>query len=205
MAKKILFSSTNKGKIQQFQYVADYYKYDVTITSVYKEHPEITAYNEDYPTQQEIVENGAREIYQQIKQPIIVEDTIFCIDALGGKPGLTANDYLKEKGRQGILEEMKGIKNRKAQIISIVCFYDGELFVSFKNVVHGEISKKELYKEGEPIWVGPTLIPFGGGFNAIFVSNKAKKTIAELTAEQGLEYGYREPNFKAVLNYILKK
>lgn len=206
MIREILFASTNKGKLAEFQYVADYYKLPVKIICVYQRFPEIYAYDEDFSTQEEIIEHGAREIFSQVNQPIIVEDTILTVESLGGLPGLTAKDYLKEKGRLGLIKEMEGKENRNAQIISIVGYYDGKLLTSFKKVIEGSITEKEIYKEGQPLWIAPSKeVVSGGGFNAIFLSKAAGRTLADMTAEEGLKYGYREPNVKAVLEYILRE
>jgi len=201
--QQILFASSNKSKLEQFQYVADAADLKVTIVSAYKQFPGIKPYEEEYETQYEIVEKGAREIYAQTKQPVVVEDTILEVDALDGRPGLHASDYLKEKGRTGLIQDLQGKLNRAARITSIVGYFDGKLFVSNKNVIEGRIAHKESYKEGEPTWVGPTHHPFGGGFNSIFVTNATDKTLADHTAEEGLEYGYREPNFRAILDLLV--
>lgn len=201
--KTILFASSNQAKIEQFQYVADSYGMRVKIVSVYDKFPAIRPYDEAYKTHYEIVEKGAREVYSQAKQPVVVEDTILEIDALGGLPGLHANDYLKAKGVQGLLDELQGLTNRAARITSIVGYYDGKLFVSTKNVVEGTIAIEPSYREGEPTWVGPTHHPFGGGFNSVFLVATTGKTLADHSAAEGLRYGYREPNFKLMLDVLV--
>lgn len=201
--KQILFASSNQSKIEQFQYVADTYNLKIRIASVYKEFPTVKSYDEEYDTQFEIVEKGAREIFAQVQHPIVVEDTILEVDALGGLPGLHAHDYLKEKGRTGLLGDLQGKPNRKARITSIVGYFDGKLFISSKNVLEGRIAERESFKEGEPTWVGPTFHPFGGGFNSTFISDASGKTLADHTAKEGLVYGYREPNFKVILDILV--
>lgn len=200
--KEIPFASSNQSKIEQFQYVADAFDVKVKIFSVYDKFPSIKPYDEEYRTNFEIVEKGAREIYAQTQQPVVVEDTIFEVDALDGLPGLHASDYLKEKGVDGLLKELKGVANRAARITSIVGYYDGKLFVSSKNVIEGRIAETVSYLEGEPTWVGPTHHPFGGGFNSIFITSATGKTLADHSAKEGLEYGYREPNFKLILDLL---
>jgi len=200
--QQILFASSNKSKLEQFQYVADSYKFKVKIDSVYAHFPSIKPYDEEYETQYEIVEKGAREIYAQVKQPLVVEDSILEVEALDGLPGLHASEYLKEKGLAGLLADLHDKSSRKAFITSIVGYFDGKLFISSKNVVAGHIAAKQSYKEGEPTWVGPSYHPLGGGFNSIFVVGTTKKTLADYSAQEGLEYGYREPNFKVMLDFL---
>ena len=130
--KEILFASSNQSKLEQFQYVADAFGIKVKIISVYQKFPAIKPYDEEYRTQFEIVEKGAREVYAQTKQPIVVEDTILEVDVLHGLPGLHASEYLKEKGREGLLKDLEGANDRAARITSIVGYFDGQLFISSK-------------------------------------------------------------------------
>lgn len=198
----ILFASSNKSKLEQFQYVADAYGLNVKIISAYAKFSDVKPYDEEYKTQFEIVENGAREIYAQIKQPVVVEDTILEVDALDGLPGLHASDLLKLQGRMAIIQALQGKANRTARVTSMVGYYNGKLFISSKNVIEGHIAEKESYKEGEATWVGPTDHPFGGGFNSTFITNASGKTLADHSAKEGLTYGYREPNFKVILDFL---
>ena len=201
--QEVLFASTNKAKLSQFQFVADFYKFPFRIVSAYGNHPGLAPYSEDYQTQERIVEEGARAIYGNIHTPAVVEDSILAVDVLDGLPGLRSNEYLKKEGRAGLLKALENKKERTARIISIVGYYGGKVFISFKNVVEGTITLEERFKKGEPDWVGPTDNIFGGGFNAVFVPRDSSKTIAEMTAEEGLMAGYREPNFRAVLQYLM--
>lgn len=200
--KQLLFASSNRSKIEQFQFVVDALDFKVKIVSVYEAFAGIKPYSEDYKTHFEIVENGAREVYGQTKTPVVVEDTILEVDALHGLPGLTASEYLKEKGRTGLLRDLQGAQDRTARITSIVGYFNGKVFVSSKTVIEGKIAHTESYKKGEPTWVGPTDHPFGGGFNSIFITNATNKTLADHSAKEGLEYGYREPNFKIILDLL---
>lgn len=199
---EILFASTNQGKLQQFQFVADKLGYPAKIVSVYEKFPNVKSYSEEYNTSEEIAMQGAKEIFSQIKAPVVVEDSIIEIEAFGKGPGVKSNEYLKSKKLAGLLEDMKNKLNRKARIASNVAYYDGNKLRIMSNSVNGHISEKISFRKDEPIWVGPSSHPFGGGFNPIFTHWKKKKTIAEMTAEEGLVHGYREPNFRRVLKQI---
>ena len=199
---EILFASTNPGKLQQFQFVADSLGYPAKIVSVYEKFPEVKPYSEEFRSTDDIVINGAKEIFAKINKPVVVEDSIIEIDAFGKGPGVVSNKYLKERKLAGMLEDMKDKLNRKARIVSTVGYYDGHKMRLLKNAVDGHIAEKISFKKDEPIWIGPSLHPFGGGFNPVFVHHKKKKTIADMTADEGLIHGYREPNFKKVLKHI---
>jgi non-canonical purine NTP pyrophosphatase (RdgB/HAM1 family) len=203
---QILFATTNKAKLEQFQFVADSLHYDIKIVSAYTQFPTLKAYNEDYTTQEEIVTNGSNEIFKQIHTPVVVEDTIFEVDALNGNPGLTASEYLKIYGREGILTELKGTENRKAQMTSYVAYRTENECKIFKQILTGTIATEDRYKVGEPDWVGPTSFKQGGGYSAIFIlDTPGGKTLSELTATECLLCGCREPNFKKVLELVTNK
>ncbi len=201
--QRLLFATTNASKLNQFQFVTDYYNYPFVLVSAYREFPILHAYSEEYGTQQEIVQQGAMEIYNQIHRPIVVEDTIFEVIALGNKPGLLASEYLKIHGRAGLLSEMEDKTNRAATITSMIAHYDGKTLKMFTTTVHGVIADKETYREGEPDWVAPTKSnPFGGGFSAVFIPNGNTRSLADMSKEEVLQFGYRDPNFKHILEYL---
>ena len=195
---EILFASSNKGKIGQFQFVADSLGYPAKIVSVYEKFPEIKTPSEEHNSADELVAKNAKEIFEKAKMPVVIEDSTIEIEAFGKGPGVRSEKYLKEKKLTGLLEEMKGRISRKAKMVSTITHYNGSNMKILKNSVEGHIAEKISFREGEPLWVGP----FGGGFNAVFVHRKKKKTIADMTAEECLAYGYAEPNFRSVLKHI---
>lgn len=201
--KKILFASSNLSKIEQFQFIANLYHIDVEIVSVYSKYPNILPYSEDYNTQYEIVDCGAREVYEQINEPVVVEDTILEVDSLEGQPGLLANEYLREHGRSGLLEELKDEKDRGASITSIIGYFDGKQLVTVKNCLKGQIARVETYKKGEPSWVGPTFTEFGGGFSSIFIPDGLEASLADLDKAEYAKRGYRDPNFYKILQILV--
>ena len=200
--KEILFGTSNKAKLQQLQYIADYYQFPVKVISVKQE------FNVDYEeigkTAEEIAINGAKEIFSKLKKPVLVEDSILEISALGNKPGVKSNDFFKKYRFEGIINLMKDKEDKSAKITSVLVYTDGKQTKLFKHTILGSITDKKRYKEGEPLWVGPTFHPFGGGFNAIFLLKNKDKTLAECAAEEGLELGYREKNFKEFLEFLFK-
>jgi len=99
---------------------------------------------------------------------------------------------------------LKDKKDRSARIVSVVVNFDGEKLNVFENIVEGKIALTEKFKEGEPIWIGPTFHEFGGGYNSIFIPEGETRTLAEMTAEEGIIFGYREKNFKKLLEEINK-
>ncbi|MBW3022865.1 non-canonical purine NTP pyrophosphatase [Candidatus Woesearchaeota archaeon] len=184
---EILFASGNKGKLEEFQFVADKFGYPAKIVSVYDKFPKIKPYSEEHGSSEEIVKNGANEIFDNVKIPVVVEESSVEINAFGKGPGPKTNKYMKEKKVSGLLEEMKEKLDRKATITSILAYNNGSKIQIMKNSVDGHIAEKS--SKGE-------------GINAVFFHPKKKKTFAEMAPEEFLAHGYSGQNFKLVLKHI---
>ena len=203
--KQILFATTNKGKLGQFQYTADHFQLDVQIISLYEKFPHIQPYSEEYESIEQIVRKGSEEIFDQVKEPVVVEDSIFQVFALNNRPGLGSADYLKNRGRHELLVEMQKASDRSAQMISCVAVRTDKDYKLFKNILSGKVAAQEKFKQGEPLWISPTPdAPYGGGYGPIFIpAEPGDKTLAELPASEHITHGSREPNFKRALDYLL--
>lgn len=199
----LLFATGNEAKLLQLQFVADACGYDADVVSAYGAFPDLTAYPEDeqQPPEQ-IAENGARIVFEQIQAPVAVEDTVIRIPYLDAQ-GLTGRHasgaYLFGQGLDGVLEDMADTDRRDAVIVSAVAYHDGAQVHTWQTTVDGRIAHAQRYRPGEPVWVGPTHDPHGGGYNTIFERADTGRTLAEHTATEGLEVGYREPNFRRLL------
>ncbi|MDP2750905.1 MAG: non-canonical purine NTP pyrophosphatase [Nanoarchaeota archaeon] len=202
---KIYFASGNKAKQEQLKYVADYFGYPVEVINA-KEMFKVD-YEENGRTCMDIAVKGAKHVFSKIKKPVVVEDSIIYISALKG-PGLKSNKFLKEKKVEGALNLMKHESDRSCYIESCVVYYDGKILKKFRNKVAGRITYRKSYRQGEPIWVGPSFHEFGGGYNSIYEPwfiEDLGKTLADATKEEGLVYGYRERNFKTLLDFLFEK
>lgn len=204
-APTLLFATGNSAKLQQFQFVADAYAHAVRIESAYDRFPDLEPYPED-PTAppDTIARDGAAFIHRTIQQPVAVEDTVITIPYLVER-GITrryaSNEYLFGRGLEGVLDDMCDADRREAVIRSAVAYHDGDAIHVWTHDVAGRITHKQRYRPGEPIWVGPTHDPMGGGYNVIVELEATGQTLAEHTAEDGLTYGYREPNFRRLLSH----
>lgn len=83
----------------------------------------------------------AQQAYEQLQQPLIVEDSSFHIEALGGFPGPYIKYTVETIGAPGIIDLMNGRENRQAYFMSAIMYIDekGE-FHEFSSLdVKGEI------------------------------------------------------------------
>ena len=116
----------------------------------------------------------AQDAYNQIKEPLIVEDDGLFIDSLSGFPGPFSSYVFKTIGNNGILKMIGD--NRGAQFVSVIVFRDAHSYTSFESKVAGTISKNI---QGN-----------GWGYDPIFVPENQNKTYAELSEKNKLSHRY---------------
>ena len=203
---ELLFATGNAAKLKQAQFVADSLRYAFKIVQAKQLYGELASYQEKGNTPLLVALQGALDVYKKVRLPLFVEDSVLEIDALKGYPGIFSGRELQRVGRRGILDKMRGVEDRKAKITSVVVHVDKNGKTrAFKHAVAGSIAKQEKWMPGEPIWVGPSLVPWGGGYNTLFIPRGETKTLAEFTAGEGLEKGYREKNFSSLFAFLSGK
>ncbi|HEC23804.1 MAG TPA: non-canonical purine NTP pyrophosphatase [Chloroflexi bacterium] len=201
---ELIFATGNQAKLKQMAFVIARLGADVRLVNAHERYGDQANYDEEGDSPAAIAVRGAKMLARRLGTPIVVEDTSFHVDALGGRPGVQAGAYLREKGRKGILEALKGQVNRKAKIISAVAWAApwGDTY-TWVTAVEGWITFEERWTEGMPEWVAPSPEnPLGGGYNAIFVPRGASRTLAEIPPPAAMAWGYREPNFCAVIAFM---
>lgn len=119
----------------------------------------------------DVISHKAREGYQLVEAPILVEDTGLYLDAWNGLPGALAKWFLKSVGNVGILKMLQPFKNRAAQAKTWVGFWNGEQFIYGRGEINGMIAFEERGENG-----------FGWDF--IFIPEGREKTFAEMTAPE---------------------
>lgn len=119
----------------------------------------------------------AKEIYEISKEPVIADDSGLCIPILKDWPGVLTHRFLGENATEtdrnnAILEKMKEYqgKDRTANFVCNLVYYDGEKIVVGEGVVTGLISYE---RRGENVF----------GFDEIFELSDGR-TFAELSMEE---------------------
>lgn len=84
----------------------------------------------------------ARQAYKQLKKPVLVEDSGFFIEALGGFPMTHVKFSLKTLGIGNILKMMRGVENRRVEWRMNLAFVSGiDKFKVFTFLEKGELAK----------------------------------------------------------------
>ncbi|HJJ47920.1 MAG TPA: XTP/dITP diphosphatase [Methanocorpusculum sp.] len=90
---------------------------------------------------EEIARAKAGQAYKALARPLIVDDTGFFIEALGGFPGPFAAYVQDTIGNSGILRLMETESVRRAYFATVICYKDAEVCETFCGRVDGEIAK----------------------------------------------------------------
>ncbi|MDP3948692.1 MAG: non-canonical purine NTP pyrophosphatase [bacterium] len=139
----------------------------------------------------EIVERKAKDAYEIIKSPVLVEDTSLVFKALGKLPGPLIKWFYEELGNEGICRIFAGQRNKS--FIAEVCFglYDGKELKTFSGKVYGTVAAKPRGKSGF-------------GWDPIFIPKGYKKTWGEMSTEEQKKTSMRRIALKK-LEIFLKK
>lgn len=134
--KEIVFATSNSGKVATLRRHLEIGELDIAVTARDLELIEPQAH-----TAREVALAKATQAHQQLKQPVLVDDSSFHIEALGGFPGPYIKYMVDSIGVEGIMKFMQGQSNRRAYFSSALVFVSesGEPRV-FEDKTEGEIT-----------------------------------------------------------------
>jgi XTP/dITP diphosphohydrolase len=202
VADRILYFATgNAAKLGQLAWVAQFLELPVVVRSAREVYGDSARYDERGDSEEAIARTGALSVAARLGVPVVTEDTGLHVSALDGRPGIRAGRHLAAHGRLGLLNELDGCTDRRAEIISAAALAapDGACTV-YRSSVRGRITSAERWRPGMPDWIAPTSgNASGGGYNAVFIPAGETRTLAEIPPPEAMRWGYREPNFAALL------
>jgi XTP/dITP diphosphohydrolase len=204
---ELLFATGNLAKLAQLCFVAETLRVPIKVLSARQIYGTAALYTENGNTAAAIARDGALSVANRIGRPVVTEDTTLHIEALNGEPGTAAGHYLKEHGRDGLLQALAGMTERAAKITSAVAWASpsGDT-QTWTATISGEIALVERWQRDLPDWIAPTPEnPAGGGYNAVFIPTGSNCTLAQISLKESFAWGYREPNFCALLAFILER
>lgn len=159
---KLIFGTTNEGKLKEAKEILG---------------TEIEGSSLDFPEIQsmdltEIALAKARSYFEQLQEPVFVEDQGLYFKSLGGLPGPYIKDFLKSLGPIGLCKILDPFPSRQAVAQTIIAFADknGGVHI-FDGQVKGTISK---VPKGER----------GFGWDFVFIPEGEKRTFAQMSAEK---------------------
>ena len=138
---------------------------------------------------EEIAIHKAQAAYNQVKSPVLVEDTALTFSALGALPGPFIKWFLEALDNDGLVQLLTGRSDRTA--VAQVCFAlcDGVTTEIFHGEAHGSIA---LEPRGER----------GFGWDPIFIPDGCDLTWGETDPETQKETSMRRIALSTLQDYL---
>ena len=152
--------TSNLGKVKEFKIILGS---EIKINHIELEYKELRS---DDP--EEIAKEAAKMLSEELKKPIVVEDSGLFIKALNDFPGTCSSYIHKRIGLKGIIKLMENVEERVCFYRSAVCYCEpGKEPVSFFGEEEGTVAKEIRGNNGF-------------GHDPIFIPENSKKTYGEM-------------------------
>lgn len=174
--KELIFATTNPGKVASLQLRFDAIGYEVTVVAQQLDIVEIQA-----DTALEVARAKAREAFERLGHPVVVDDSELCIEALGGFPGPYQKYMTQKLGPDGLVRLMQGYDDRRAYFISNLVFVDadGAQHEFSDDPYRGVIGEEVDSTDQAGSW---------GPLGKIFIPEGLTVTLSKLTAQERQAY-----------------
>ena len=178
---KLIFATTNEDKIKEAKYALG-----IEIEGTPLEIEEIQSLDPE-----KVALQKAQDYYDQLKEPLFIEDVALTFHALGKLPGTYISDFVKNLQPEGLCELLRDKKDRSATALTTLVYMDsnGEPHI-FTGEVKGYISTEPRGNNGF-------------AFDFIFIPEDETRTFGEMTLEEKNKYSMRTralKNMKAWLD-----
>jgi len=173
---KILFASTNEGKVKEVKEALSNLDFEVLSLVDFSKELHNFDVEEDGETIEENAIIKARAYGDKLHVMTLADDTGLVVDALDGRPGVHSSRYGKNTLERNLrlLDEMKDVPEgkRSARFITVIAFYDPEKdkTKSVTGVMEGKITFELIGEEGF-------------GYDPVFI-NELGKTNSEISTEE---------------------
>jgi inosine triphosphate pyrophosphatase len=136
-----------------------------------------------------IVEHKARQAYDTLKKPVLVEDASLTFAAMGRLPGTFIKWFIEEIGYDGLLRLAQSLPGQEAYGKVCYGFYDGKELQLFDGEMRGHIAS-EARGTG------------GFGFDPIFINEGYTITRAEMNEAEYAKTSYRTEAMAKLKRYL---
>lgn len=177
--------TSNKGKVKELKI---YLEPEIKINHIEKEYSELRS---DDP--EEIARESAKRLADELKKPVVVEDSGLFIKALNDFPGTCSKYTHKRIGLKGLLKLMENEKDRTAFYRSAIAYCEPKKEpISFLGEEKGTIAKEIRGS-------------YGFGHDPIFIPENGKNTYGEMENCEKLKRFRRKAAEKLKYHLLRKK
>ena len=187
---ELIFATNNSHKIAEIQSIIGK---NFTIKSLQQ-----IGCNEDIPETASTLEGNAllkaQFVFNTFGKNCFADDTGLEIEALSGRPGVFSARYATdghdfEANIDKVLDELKGIKNRKARFRTvIVLIMDGSVHY-FEGIINGEIIAERRGMKGF-------------GYDPVFLPDGYTITFAEMPLQEKNKISHRSRAVSQLVDYL---
>jgi len=181
---EIRFATSNPHKVREANQVGE--KFGLEFVQLKEDYSEIR--DEDV---RKVAEDGARHVFDKVKEPVIVEDTGLFIEVLNGFPGSYSAFVFYKIGNEGILKLLGNSENRRAEFISAIGYCDSSGVRVFDGTVAGKIGTKITGTAGF-------------GYDSIFIPGGHERTFGE-DPELKARVSHRKKAFESFCGFIANR
>ena len=140
--------------------------------------------------QEEVVLEKARQAFQQLKAPVLVDDTGIYFEAYKDFPGTATKLVFQAIGFKGIARLLHGSK-RGAYFKTLLCYKDSTTTKIFEGVWRGRITNK-LSRKFNPDWE----------YNSIFIPEDFSTPLAEIPLEVRAKISHRKKALDKLVRFL---
>ena len=191
---ELIFATHNEGKVHEIQNIVGDNIKILSLTDI--------GYLEEIPeTGSTFNENAfvkANTIYQIYRKPIFADDSGLEVRASNGRPGVYSARYagvgLKnfEPHIVKLLNELNGVKDRKARFKSVICLIINDKTYYFEGLINGQIIDHPRGNNGF-------------GYDPIFVPDGYTKTFAEMDLDEKNKISHRSQAIRKMIDFIMSE
>ena len=187
MIKELIIATGNKGKFREFEALFDSYGKNFAEKLIFAPEFAKLTVEETGKTYAENAILKARSWSRASLLPCLADDSGLEVEALNGRPGLFSARAAKGDETGWILNELKGMTDRRAKFMAslALCMPDGRIFIG-EGSCAGTITDSPRGSNGF-------------GYDPVFLPDGYSKTFAELEPEIKNSISHRT---KAFLNLI---
>ena len=178
---KIVLASSNKGKIQEFNFLFKNSGYELIAFSEFSDI-EIPETGNSY---EENAFLKAKKAFEISGLPVLADDSGLEVRSLNNEPGIFSARYSgvnvkDESNNKKLLRKLKNIPNRNAKYVSVLVFYDPkkEIEIYTYGELKGSIGTKEKGTHGF-------------GYDPLFNIKNTNITMAEISFEERMKVSHR--------------
>ena len=192
---KLVFATHNQNKLAEIQSLLGTSFHLISLTDL--------GYEEEIPephlTLEENAMHKACTIFDRFNIPCFADDTGLETEALSGAPGVFSARYSgldsgsehnrSDSNIEKLLNNLKGIVNRKAQFRTVIAFKTENMELLFEGIVTGQIAE---HKKGNK----------GFGYDPVFIPDGFEITFAEMSMSEKNNISHRAIAFKKFSQFL---